>query len=174
MEFNTLVKTFIFPVLQKYGFGIAEEFKNILRLQSSSIEMNIVFNDFEKSCYISIGRKGELLYEIRNNVVKELFNSSLSIEQVTPEAFVQNLSTLFGTKKFIKILKGNIDEFIRFKISEDENYTSELIQRQVLEAASKAWERNDYKGFIKILNEIDIEKVPKSYQLKYKIANKKI
>ena len=174
MEFNTLVKTQLFPILQKYGFEIAEEFKNILRFQSSVIEINIVYNDYEKSCYISIGKKGKSLYELRNNAVKELFNSSLSVEQVTPEVFVQNLFSLFETKEGSEILKGSIETFIKFKISEDNNYTSELLQRQALEAASRAWEANDYVAFVESIEEIGISKIPQSYQLKYKIAKQKL
>ncbi|MEY3499017.1 MAG: hypothetical protein RL308_686 [Bacteroidota bacterium] len=174
MEFNTLVKTKLFPILEKYGFGITEEFKNIIRFQSSFIEINIVYNDYEKSCYISIGKKGKSLYELRNNAIRELLNSSLLVEQVVPAVFVQNLSTLFETKEGTALLKGNIDDFVKFKISEDNHYTLELVQHQTLEAALKAWERKDYKGFVESMNEIDFENIPLSYQLKYKIAKQKL
>lgn len=174
MEFNILVKTQLLPILQKYGFEIAEEFKNIIRFQSSVIEINIVYNDYEKSCYISIGKKGKSLYELRNNAVKKLFNSSLSVEQVTPEIFLQNLSLLFETEEGIALLKGNIDDFIKFKKSEDNHYTSELLRKQALEVASRAWEANDYLAFIESIEEIGISKIPQSYQLKYKIAKQKL
>ena len=154
MEFNQLVKADLFPMLQEYGFGIAEEFKNIIRFQSSVIEMDIVYNDFEKSCYISIGKKKEPLDELRNNAVKELFNSSLSVEQVTPEIFIQNLSAIFKTKEGVSILKGNVEDFIKYNISEANDYTFELLQRQTLEIASKAWARNEYKEFVKNVDEI--------------------
>ena len=174
MEFNILVKTQLLPILQKYGFEILEEFKNIIRFQSSVIEINIVYNDYEKSCYISIGKKGKSLYELRNNAVKKLFNSSLSVEQVTPEIFLQNLSLLFETEEGIALLKGNIDDFIKFKKSEDNHYTSELLRKQALEVASRAWEANDYLAFIESIEEIGIRKIPQSYQLKYKIAKQKL
>jgi hypothetical protein len=174
MEFNTLVKTQLLQILEKHGFEITEEFKNIIRFQSSVIEINIVYIDYEKSCYISIGKKGESLYELRNNALRELLNSSLSIERVSLTVFVQNLFTFFETKEGVALLKGDIDDFIKFKISEDNNYTIELLQRQVLETASRAWERKNYKEFIKSIDEIDIEKIPQSYQLKYKIAKQKI
>ena len=174
MEFNKLVKTYLYPILQKYGFEIKEELKNILHFQSSIIEVNIVFNDFEKSCYVFMGKKGELLHELRNNAVRELFNSSLSVEQVTPETLVQNLSVLFKTKEGVEILKGNIDAFINFKLSEAENYTSELIRKQILDAALKAWENNDYVTFRESIEKIGIDKVPQSFQLKYKIAKQRL
>ena len=42
MEYNTLVRTSLFPILKKYGFDIAEEFKNIVRFQSSVMKVNVV------------------------------------------------------------------------------------------------------------------------------------
>lgn len=57
---------------------------------------------------------------------------------------------------------------------ESENYTSELMQKQVLEAASKAWEANDYLSFVDSIDKIGISKIPQSYQLKYKIAKQKL
>ena len=48
------------------------------------------------------------------------------------------------------------------------------IKKISIDTASKAWEKNDYKAFIKSMDEIDIEKVPQSYQLKYKIAKQKL
>ena len=172
MDFNTLVKTRLFPILQKYGFEIKEEFQNILHFQSSIIEIKIILNSLEKSCYLFMGKKGELLHELRNNAVKELFNSSLSVERVTSETLVQNLSILFETKEGVEILKGNIDAFINFKISEDENYTSELIRKQLLDVASKAWKNNDNITFAKSIEKVGINNVPQSYKLKYKIAKR--
>lgn len=174
MEYNTLVRTSLFPILKKYGFDIAEEFKNIVRFQSSVMKVNVVFNDYEKSNFIEIGRKNEVLYPLSNNAIRIIFNSELHIEQVTPEIFVENLSVIFQQKEGIEILKGNIKHLVEFIEKESNDYTFELVQRQTLETASKAWEKNDYKAFIKSIDEIDIEKVPQSYQLKYKIAKQKL
>lgn len=104
MEFNTLVKTYLSPILQKYGFEIAEEIKNIVRFQSSVMKVNLVFNDYDKSHFVEIGRQGETLYPLNDNAGKELWGSSaLPIEQVTSKVFVQNLSLLFETKEGIEI-----------------------------------------------------------------------
>lgn len=174
MEYNTLVRTSLFPILNKYGFDIAEEFKNIVRFKSSKIEINIVFNDFENSNYISIGKQNEVLYPLNDNAIRIIFNSELHIEQVPPEVFVQNLSIIFQQKEGIEILNGKIEPFIAFKLVEINDYNVALIQRQILETASKAWKMNDYKAFVKSIDEIDIEKIPQSYQLKYKIAKRKL
>lgn len=174
MEFNTLVKTQLFPILQKYGFDIAEEFKNIIRFQSSAMKVNVAFDDYEKSNFIEIGRQNEVLHPLNDNVIKIIFNSELNIEQVTPEIFVQNLSIIFQQKEGVEILNGDIKHLVEFIEKESNDYTFELVQQQTLEAASRAWERNDYKAFLKSIDEIDVEKAPQSYQLKYKIANQKL
>ena len=174
MEFNTLVKTHLLPILQKYGFEIAEELKNIVRFQSSVMKVNLVFNDYDKSHLVELGRQGETLYPLNDSAVKELWGSALSIEQVTSETFVQNLSLLFETKEGAEILKGNVNSLKSVIMLRSEKYTSELMQKQTLEAALRAWEANDYVAFIESLDQIDISKIPQSYQLRYKIAKLKL
>lgn len=174
MEFNKLVRTQLFPILQKYGFEIVEEFKNIVRFQSSVMKVNVVFNNYDKSHLVEIGKRGEALYSLNDNAVKELFSSELSIEQVTLEIFVQNLSLLFKQQKGVEILKGSIEPLDNFIKLQSEHYTSELVKRQALEAASKAWKANDYITFVKSIDKIGIDKIPQSYLLKYKIAMQKL
>ena len=174
MEFNKLIRISLLPILNKYEFDIAEEFKNIVRFQSSVMKVNVGFNKYEKSNFIEIGRKNEQLYPLNNNTIRIFFNSELPIEQVTPKIFVENLSVVFQQKEGIEILKGNIKLLVEFIEKEIHDYNSEFMQRQTLETASKAWEKGDYKAFVKSIDEIDIEKVSKSYQLKYKIAKRKL
>lgn len=175
MEFNILVKTQLLPILQMYGFEIVEEFKNIIRFQSSVMKVNLVFNDYDKSHLVELGRQGETLYPLNDNAVKELWGSSaLPIEQVTSKIFVQNLSLLFETKEGIEILKGNVSLLKSIISQQSEDYTSEIMQKQALEIASRAWEANDYVTFIESIEEIGISKIPQSYQLKYKIAKQKL
>lgn len=173
MEFNALVKMQLYPILQKYGFKIVKEFKNIVRFQSSIMKINMVFNDYDKSHLVEICKQREILYPLNDNIVKEFFSSELSIEQVTSETFVRNLSLLFKQQKGVEILKGNVEPLENFIKKQSELYTSKLVQEQVLEIASKAWDVNNYSAFIKIIDEIGIDKIPQSYQLKYKIAKQK-
>lgn len=174
MEFNKLVRTQLYPILQKYGFEIAEEFKNIVRFQSSVIKVNVVFDDYDKSHLVEIGKQGETVYPLNDNAIKNLFSSQLSIEQVTSEVFVHNLSLLFEQQKGVEIIKGNVEPLENFIKQQSEHYTSELLQRQALETASKAWESNDYVAFVVSIDKIGFSKMPHSYQLKYKIAKQKL
>jgi hypothetical protein len=174
MKFNQLIKTHILPILQKYGFEISEEFKNIIRFQSSVVEINIVYNNREKSCYISMGRKGaSFLCPLNDKAVKNLFGSELSIEKTASAVFVRNLSLLFEQPKGIDLLKGNVEPLENFIRQQSAYYTAELIRKQALETASKAWETNDYITFVESMDKIDISKIPRSYQLKYTIAKRK-
>ena len=174
MEFNTLVKTRFFSILQKYGFEIEEEFENVLRFQSPVMKVNIVFNPYDKSFLVEIGKRNETLYPLDNYVVKELFNSSLSLEQVTPEIFVQNLSTLFATQEGSEVLQGNVKILKNVTMRQSDDYMFELLLKQVLEISTKAWETNDYATFIDSVDKVGISKLPQSYRLKYKIAKQKL
>ena len=174
MEFNALVKTRLFPILQKYGFEIEIELKNILRFQSPVMKVNIVFNLYDRSFLVEIGKRDETLYSLNDYVVKELFNSSLSVEQVTSETFVQNLSMLFATQEGIEILLGNVKSLKSIMIRQSDNYTFELLLKQALEISIKAWEANDYAAFINSIDKIGISKLPQSFRLKYKIAKQKL
>lgn len=174
MDFNILVKTQFFPILQKYGFEIKEEFRNILRFQSSDMKLNVAFNQYDRSFLVEIGKRDKTLYPLNDNVVKVLFNSSLPIERVKPEAFVQNLALVFESKKGVEILKGNMESFQGTVILQSGNYTSELISKQLLDVASKAWKNNDYMTFIESMDKLEYGNIPRSYQSKYKIAKQKL
>lgn len=174
MEFNALIEMRIYPILRKYGFKVAEEFRNVVRFQSSAMEVNIVFNDYDRSPLIEIGKKGDTLYPLNDDAIKRLWDFKLPIEQVTSEKFVQNLSILFEAKEGAEILNGNVKPLINIIAQQSEAYTSELLQKQVLEAASRAWNANDYAAFIENIEKIGLSKIPQSYQLKYKIAKQKL
>ena len=138
------------------------------------MKVNIVFNPYDRSFLVEIGKRDETLYLLDDYVVKELFNSSLSVEQVTPEIFVQNLSTLFATQEGIEILQGNVKKLKSIMIRQSDNYTFELLLKQALEISTKAWEANDYAAFVNSIDKIGINRLPQSYQLKYKIAMQKL
>jgi hypothetical protein len=170
MEFNTLVKSKLYPILQKYGYIISEETKNIIRFKSDTTKINIVSDDHDKTHLIEIGKQVGILYPLHDKGVRNIFSFELAIENVSLNTFIKNLAFLFEQPKGIEILKGNIKPLVDEIERESSSYTSELLQKQVLEMASKAWGRKDYKTFVKSIDELGVEKVPKSFQAKYKIA----
>lgn len=178
MEFNTLVKTkFFFPILRKYGFEIVEEFKNILRFQSSTIKIDIVHNPFENSNSLWVGKKdkGDEI-EINNNTLTFYFKSNLKLSEVPNKAFINNLITFFENEGK-SLLIGNereINDLEKFNLVRSKKYTLDLLHQQNLNEADKAWSQKDFKKFISIINKFGYEQFPKSYLLKYRIAKEKI
>lgn len=75
------------------------------------------------------------------------------------------------------LLSGDESKLLELKLfseKESEVYTFQILQEQNLAAANKAWENGNYKEFIKMIDQTNKDKLPSSYQLKYKIANQKI
>lgn len=170
MEFNDVIKRHISPILARYGFEIMEEQRNLILFQSSIMKVNMVFNEYEKTFLIEIGKIGDILYPLNDEVINSVFNLKLSIENVKIEVLVKNATLLFESKRGSDLLKGNVEILKETIYKQSEIYTSEIILNQVLNIALKAWEVKDYMGFIENIDKIGIDKVPKSYQLKYQKA----
>jgi len=177
MEFNTIVKNKIFlPILQKYGFELIEEFKNILRFQSPYIKINIVYNSFENSSIFWLGKRDSIdAIEIDNDVLSLFFNSNLKLSEVSVEKFINNL-VIFFENEGESILAGNekkINDLEKFYLVKNRKYNQNLLNQQHLNDADKAWNQNDFKGFISIIDKLNYENIPKFYLLKYRIAKRK-
>jgi uncharacterized membrane protein YukC len=54
-----------------------------------------------------------------------------------------------------------------------EDYTSNLVERQHLDAADEAWRNENYVDVLKNLDKVEEKKLSKSYMKKYQIAKKK-
>lgn len=180
MEFNTLVKAQLFPILQKYGFEKADESKNYLKFESDNLVVVICRDERENSNLLYVGKKDSNQYLIDGNIIKRFFISDLEREFKIPERtiedFVNNLF-IFFTEAGYRLLKEESEVLLNIKkfiIQQSENYTSELLLEQGLEVASRAWEAKDYTAFVESIDKIGINKIPKSYQLKYKIAKQKL
>ena len=75
------------------------------------------------------------------------------------------------------MIAGNTDALKKVEKYVDKvsnEYTTELIDKQNLDAANKAWEEGNYKDFINYLDKTDRQRLPSSYELKYKIAHQKL
>jgi hypothetical protein len=176
MDFNQTVNEKISPLFIKHGFILVEHFQNVFRFQSIRVEVNFSYNKFDKTNIFQIGKKDEFLYTLNDNLIIKIFGSEIKIEKVSVEAFVDNV-VFFLTTSGSKLLMG--DEIILQKIKtyceeESKNYTDSLLDKRNLIAANKAWEKSDYKEFIKIINQSNIKNLPSSILLKYKIAKQKI
>lgn len=172
MKFNSFIREQIYHTLQKYDFKIIDISERSVKFQSFTTELNIAYNECDSTLLVEIGKLGEFLYPLNDEAIRKICNSSLPIEQVSLEVFSQNLSKFFQTKGGIKLLKGELNLLVDIVELQSENYTSKLIQEQVLEKALVCWKTNDYKGFMEYIDEIGINNVPKSYQLRYQIAKR--
>lgn len=175
MEFNQLVIEKILPLLKGYDFVVVEEYKNYFRFKSNIVEAKISYNELDRTSLFEIGKADEFLYPLNDKLIKQVFALDLKVDQVTKEVFVDNVA-LFLKKSGSVLLRDDETKFFELKIfteKESEEYTSQLLQEQNLAAANKAWENGNYKEFIKIIDQTNKDKLPSSYQLKYKIANQK-
>jgi len=176
MEFNQLVREKIVPLFKGYKFLVVEEYENYFRFESNFVEATISYNELDRTSLFEIGKVGESLYPLNDKLIKQVFGSDTKINQVTKEIFVDNIA-LFLKSNGSALLRDDESKLLELKIfseKESEVYTFQILQEQNLAAANKAWENGNYKEFIKIIDQTNKDKLPSSYQLKYKIAKQKI
>ena len=178
MNFSEIVLGHLRSLFVKYDLKIKEQRIDFLQLVSGRIIITIGHNQLENSNSVFISKKEseKESIDIDNQVLLEFFHSDLKLAEVPAETFVENLVTFFkndgqpllmGDEKMIADLE-NFDE------DRSRKYTQELMKRQNLAVANKAWNEQNYIEFIKIIDEINDIRLPSSYQLKYEIAKKKI
>jgi len=176
MTFDQLVIEKIEPILRRWGYKIVERYENFFRFQSGNVEMRIAYNFLDKGHYFEIGKKNAHLHPINDSSIKQVFGVDIKVEQVSKEVFADNIVVFLETKGS-DILKGNLDKLTQletFVVQKSEKYTSGLIEKQCLESANKAWDSGNYREFIRLLEHIHVDNIPKSYLLKYKIASQRI
>src|ERR1700694_6040620 len=142
MEFNALVSDRLDLIFQKHNLHVIEQFKNYVKFRSDNIILTISHNDRENSNSLFIGRNESALYPIDDNVLKDVFNSVLKINYVTPEVFVNNLAVFFE-EEGKQLISGNADTLNaveKYIYAKSEEYTLQLMEQQNLDAANKAWE----------------------------------
>jgi hypothetical protein len=176
MEFNQLVTERIEPLFKGYDFLVVEKYKNYFRFKSTLVEAIISYNELDRTSLFEIGRVDGLLYPLNDKLIKQVFDSDAKIEPVTKEIFVDNVA-LFLEGNGSALLRGDeskLSELKHYSEKESEIYTSRILQEQNLTTANRAWENGNYKEFIKIIDQTDKDKLPSSYQLRYKIAKQKV
>jgi hypothetical protein len=180
MRFNEIVFNQLEPLFKKYGLKLVEEFKGYLKFKSDYVVITLASNEREKTNLLYVGAGEDTQYLVDGNVIKEYFISDVDkvfkIPELTIEDFVHNLliffkgagkSLLYGEQSKLKELENSL------KIK-SAKYTTELIMKQNLNEADKAWQNADYRNFVRYLDKIDRDRLPVSYDLKYKIALDKL
>ncbi|MTK53331.1 hypothetical protein [Paludibacter sp.] len=176
MEFNKIVIDRFKQIFHKNDLRIIEQFSNYVKIESDDIVLIVSHDKRENSNSFYIGKKNSSLYPIDENILRTVFNSALKIDHVTPNVFVNNLA-LFLDGEGYPLIIGDIsilDAVEKYILNKSNKYTAELRNNQNLDAANKAWKEGDYESFIKHIDTTDRQKLPSSYELKYKMAQQKL
>ena len=176
MDINKFFKEELRPILSEYNFVVAEEYKNWIVFRSSNVKFSVSFNDLDRECLFMIGYNNHELYEVNDKIIKEIFESNLSLTSNSVTDFMNKLIAFmkaFGEK----LLKG--DELTFKKIneywqSENHRYTSQIVNAPYLLEADIAWRSKNYEDFVDVIKRLDQQFLTPSLLLKYKIACKNI
>ncbi len=176
MDFNTIVLHRLGPLFERHGLAISSRLNNQLTFKSERVVIKVVHNHLENSNALYAAKDDSFLYPIDEKLIKAVFNSNVKIDFVTPEIFVKNLEFFFeqegrslldGDPAVIQAVKDYV-----YMISK--HYTDELLKKQNLDAADKAWKERDYAAFVLYLDKTDKAHLPSAYELKYKMALDKL
>jgi hypothetical protein len=172
MEFNQLCRSKLLPMLAASGFSIVEEYDNVLRFRSATMELSVSYNVLDRAALLGVGRVGGYLYPVDDDVVKNVFGSHIKIEQVTMEVFVHHV-VLFLKGDGSAILRGDRDALggiKRFVEDKSKSYTAKIVEQQTLTEVDEAWLNGQYHDVVRLMGKLKIDELPSSYQLKYKMA----
>jgi hypothetical protein len=173
LEFEQLVDRQVSPVLEPQGFLIHKESEFIIRFLSSKVEVRIVYNPKENSGLAEIGELGGPFFPLNDATVTGLFKSKGKVGRVPIDDFVRNVSRALATPVGLRVLAGNVSELSNFISAESAVYTNALINHQILDAASSAWQHGNLGEFIDLVNEIGLENCPRLLRARYEVAMKK-
>jgi hypothetical protein len=173
MNFEQTI-TEITPTLEKKSFSIVESRRHYTKFQSSQIAIAVSYHSFEHSFSVFVGRRNGEMNELTDNVYLHVFGRKF-----------QQMDGITFAEKFIHFLEiegkaimendiGKVDELESYCKRTAEEYTASIINRQNLEAADRAWSESNYRNFIASLDKVAVDALPKSYNLKRKIALQKM
>lgn len=180
MIFNELAHLKLDIIFQKYNLKVVREFENYIKLQSNMVVIALGYDKREDAGFLYAGKDDSSLMLIDGDVINRFFIMCLEnhfiIPEKTQEDYVNNILHFFSDKGRI-LLEGDVAMIRKIEIyihTKNRVYSSTLLLEQNLISADEAWEINDYLSFINYINMINIEVLPPSYALKYKIASQKL
>ena len=174
MNFNQIIEKKLIPFFDKYNINIVENRNNYLKFQSIDVVIILTYNQLEYRSTLWLGKSNNEAdkIEIDDFIITLFFKSDLKLNFASIENFTNNL-ILFFTKDAEKILIGEtkiLEDLIEFASARSKRYTEDLLKHQNLIELDKDWEIKNYKAFIKTIDKLNLNELPKSYMLKYKIA----
>jgi len=145
MEFNQLVFDKLGLIFQKQNLHVTEQFKNYVKFKSNCVVITLNHNELENSNAFYVGGNEDFLYPVNENVLRNVFNSNLKITDLNKETFVNNLA-IFFEQEGRTLIAGNtyaLEAVETYVYKKGEAYTMQLINKQNLLAADKAWEEEN-------------------------------
>lgn len=176
MEFNKLISQKLQSLFKEHGLKITEQSKYIMRYESNELVISLSHNSRENSNTLWVGGKNFNEVEIDNQIMQEHFSSDLKLSNLPQEIFVNNVF-LFFMGDGEKLLEGNERALVsldKFNEQRSQKYTANLVEKQNLEEANKAWKDGNFSDVIKYLETINTDDLPESFKQKYKIALRKL
>jgi hypothetical protein len=176
MEFNQLILEKLHSLFIDHGLEMTEQSKYIAKYESQELVIGLSHNTRENSNALWVGRKSHSEVEIDNQVMREHFNSDLKLGNVSLEVFV-NTVFLFFIGDGEKLLEGNEHALVsleNFNQQRSSEFTANLMERQNIEAANKAWKDGNYSDVVKYLKKVNKANLPASFRQKYKIAQQRL
>ena len=159
------------PIFEEHGFIIAERFTNYARFDSEFASVTLGYDEKEKSNNIFVGERKWNSRLLDEDNLKDVFgyDDGKEIRTQSLDKFLRD----FISDKGNGILTGDsskLQELDEYEKERSRVYMNDINRRQNISIADKAWTKKDYLTFVKHIDLLDMENLPKSYALKYKIA----
>ncbi len=176
MEFNQLILEKLHPLFTEHGLTIAEESKDIVKYESKELIILLVHNPREKSNTLWVSSNLLNSVEIDNELMQKFFNSDLKLSNLPKEIFINNVFLFFISEgeKLLDADKRVLTALVEFNEQRSKEFTANLVERQYLEAANKAWYEGSYSDVVRYLEKVSKDNLSASFKQKYKIAQKRL
>ena len=174
MDFDKVIEI-ITSFLKDYNFFVVENYKNDVKYESTKTSIVVGYDERENYYFTIVGDKSNISIPLDVNNLTNVFQ--YDTEKYIRSPFEEFFIDFFMTTNGNLILIGDRSIFEALKKDRDkraEEYTRQLLQRQNLDSADKAWLSNNYREFVRHLDLIDKSSLLKSYELKYLIAKRKL
>ncbi len=164
----------ITPYLREYDFSIVEDRENYVKYASEQSTIDVGYDERDHSYFTIAGQNTNNSIPLDEDNLKNVFE--YDTQKFLYKPYAEFFLDFFETKGH-SILTGDSIVFKQLQRNRDEREeraTQRILQQQHLDAADNAWLSNNYRDFVKHLDLIDKTSLPKSYELKYSIAKKKL
>lgn len=175
MPFNDTAIKELEGILRRYNIFLSDRGAGWITFSSYKVEIRLVHCKMDKQNDIFVGATATKLCHLSDYIIKAVFNSDIKISNLPPDTFIDTLITFFENEGSILLTEDSntLDAVQKYLFIESREYNKQLIKRQNLKLADDAWEKENYFEFTKYIDKIGLAELPGSYQLKYRMANKR-